>query len=211
MIWTLKLKKSEGESMTLHKPRLQTSEHPVPSTGINKAIKSFNRNTTWVAAGLLGSVVFAALMVALQERHAQADDITQEARQTTGYLLANANAAAISKAVGSDEKSTGEIAAGQPTSDGRELTIERNQPDGQANATSWSPAQRLDSAPVIHTKTPKTRIWSSAHPRYVDVKTRLLALWHQSLRREKSRGWTLLLNSNKWQRKNVSYTATTIH
>ena len=47
--------------------------------------------------------------------------------------------------------------------------------------------------------------------RYVDVKTRLIALWHQSFQREKSRAWTLFLNSNKWQRKKISYTAETNH
>jgi hypothetical protein len=43
----------------------------------------------------------------------------------------------------------------------------------------------------------------------VDVKMRLIALWHQSLQREKSRGWTAFSNSNKWERRKVGYTAET--
>jgi hypothetical protein len=82
--------------MALQEPRLQTPEHPVPLAGMYKVIKRLNRNTTWVATGLLGSVVFAALMVAFQERHPKADDLT-EARQTRGHLLLNANPAAPPK------------------------------------------------------------------------------------------------------------------
>ena len=94
--------------MALHEPWLQTPEDTVPLTGIYEVIKRFNRNTTWVATALLGSVLFAALIVAFQERHAKADDLTKEARQTTGGLL-NANPAAISEVVDSQEKSTGEM------------------------------------------------------------------------------------------------------
>jgi hypothetical protein len=193
--------------MALHKPRLQTPEHPVSLTGINKVIKKFNRNTTWVAAGLLGSVIFAALMVALQERHA--DDLTQEARQTTGDLLSNSSPAAIFAGAGSHEKSTGEITSGRAASVERNPIPETNQAAVQANATSWSPAHGLSARVII--KNPNVRLRSSVHPRYVDVKTRLLALWHQSLRREKARGWTLFSNSNKPQKEKISYTATTSH
>ena len=79
--------------MALHEPRLQTPEHPVPLAGIYKVIKRFNRNTTWVATGLLGSVIFAALMVALQERHPEADDLTEEPGKTRGDLSLNADPA----------------------------------------------------------------------------------------------------------------------
>jgi hypothetical protein len=49
-------------------------------------------------------------------------------------------------------------------------------------------------------------------PRFVDVKMRLIALWRQSrVRTERSRSWTLFSNSNKGERKKVSYTAETNH
>ena len=108
--------------------RVDGIEHPVPLTGISKAIKRFNRNTTWVATGLLAPVIFAAVMVALQERHAKADDITKEERQTTGDPLVNANPPAISDIVGSNEKSTGEITSAQVTSVDRGLTSEIKHP-----------------------------------------------------------------------------------
>ncbi|MBV9643852.1 MAG: hypothetical protein JO334_09800 [Verrucomicrobia bacterium] len=196
--------------MTSHEPRLQIPDQPVPSTGIKKVIKKFNRNTTWVAAGLLGSVIFAALMVALQERHAQADGLRQESGQKTNDLLSKPNPVAISDAAGLNERSTGEITSSQATSVDRNLTPETNPPEMQPNAISWSPTQRSGSARVL-TKNPHVRLRSSLHPRYVDVKTRLIALWHQSLRREKSPGWILFSKSNGWQRKNVSDTVTTSH
>jgi hypothetical protein len=93
-------------------PQLQNPEHPGALTGINKVIKKFNRNTTWVATGLLGCVVFAALMVAFQEPHAKTYNLTQEARQATVDPLVNANAPAISDTVGSNEKSTDENSFG---------------------------------------------------------------------------------------------------
>ena len=117
----------------------------------------------------------------------------------------------LSSVMGSNEKSTGEITAGQASSIDSGLTPKINHPDVQANATSWSPSQRPDSAHAAHTKIPKKRLRSSMHPRYVDVKTRLIALWHQSLRHEKSRGGTLISNSNKRARKKADYTAETRH
>ena len=48
--------------------------------------------------------------------------------------------------------------------------------------------------------------------KFIDVKMRLIALWHQSLaQREKSRNWTAFSNSNKGARKKVAYTVETRH
>ena len=120
------------------------------------------------------------------------------------------NTSPLSSVMGSNEKSTGEITTGQTPSIDSGLTPKINHPDVQANGTSWSPSQRPDSAQAAHTKIRK-RPRSSMHPRYVDVKTRLIALWHQSLRHEKSRGGTLSSNSNKGAKKKVGYTAEIRH
>ena len=112
---------------------------------------------------------------------------------------------------GSNEKSTDEIPAGQASSIDSGLSPEIDHPDVKANTTSWSPSQRQDSAHAAHTKIPKVRLRSSVHPRHIDVKTRLIALWHQSLRHEKSRGSTLVSNSNKGVRKKVGRTAEARH
>jgi hypothetical protein len=157
-------------------------------------------------------VIFAALVLAVQERHPMAANLGEEARQTSGELLQNASRAALSEVVGSSGKSTDEITSGQATSSEDGFTPEINHPEVQANVSTWSPAQRQDSARVIRPKIPNVRHRSSMQSRFVDVKMRLLALWHQSLARsEKSRTWTLFSNSNKERRKKVSYTAETTH
>ena len=196
--------------MGLHEPQSQTPEYPVTLTGTDKVIKTFNRNTTWVATGLLGSVIFAALTLALIGRDPKVDDLTGESSQTTSNILPNANPVAVSQIVDSNEKSTDEITSVQATKVDSGLTSGTNQPDMQANTTLWSSAQRPDPAAVIHTKISNVRVRSSLHPRYVDVKTRLVALWHQSLRREKSRRWSLFSSSDQSRRK-IGYTAATSH
>jgi hypothetical protein len=169
-------------------PPLQTREHPPALAGTIKVIRRLNRNTTWVAAGLLGSVVFAALMVALQEPHRKADDLAEEPRQIRGDVLLNADSAAPSNVVGSNGKSNDEIISEQATSVNHGLTLEINQPDVQAYASSWSPAHRQDTARLIPRN---ARRRPSVRPRFVHVKMRLIALWHQTLaRNEKSRTWT---------------------
>src|SRR6202011_3665840 len=104
----------------------------------------------------------------------------------------------LSSVMGSNEKSTGEITAEQAPSIDSGLTPKINHPDVQANAPSWS-----------HTKIPNVRLRSSMHPRHVDVKTRLIALWHQSLRHQKISRQDAVSNSNKGARKKVGYTAET--
>lgn len=135
---------------------------------------------------------------------------TKEDDDEVGKTRPELNTSPLSSVMGSNEKSTGEITTGQTPSIDSGLTPKINHTNVQANATSWSPSQRPDSAQAARTKIPK-RHRSSLHPRYVDVKTRLIALWHQSLRHEKTRGGTLFSNSNKGERKKVGYTAETRH
>src|SRR6202022_3995824 len=117
----------------------------------------------------------------------------------------------LSSVMGSNEKSTGDITAGQAPSIDSGLTPKINHPDVQANAPSWSPSQRPESAHAAHTKIPNVRLRSSMHHRYVDVKTRLIALWHHSLRHEKSRAGPAFSNLNCGGRKKAAYTAETNH
>jgi hypothetical protein len=117
----------------------------------------------------------------------------------------------LSSVMGPNEKNTGEITASQSPSIDSGLTPKIYHPDVQANATSWSSSQRPDSAHSVHTKIFNARLRSSKQPQHVDVKTRLIALWHQSLRHQKSRGGTLFSNLNRGERRKVGYTAETYH
>jgi hypothetical protein len=70
----------------------------------------------------------------------------------------------LSSVMDSNEKSTGEITAGQAPSIDTRLTPEIIHPDVQANATSWSPAQRQGSAHSAHPKIFNVRLRSPKHP-----------------------------------------------
>ena len=72
----------DGESMDLHAPPLQTGEHALALAGTYQVIRRLNRNTTWVAAGLLGCVIFAAAMVEFRGIRPETDDFTEEPSQT---------------------------------------------------------------------------------------------------------------------------------
>jgi hypothetical protein len=196
----------EGKSRAMPAPSLQAHIHSA-LPGTHDVIRRLNRDTTWVATGLLGTVFFAALVLALQELPQKVDGLKAEPTKTGRGLMLDANSTAVSNAVGSNEKSTDKIAAEQATSAESGLTLPINQPDTQANATSRSQPQQPDSARVIRTKVASVRLRSSVHPRYLDAKTRLIALWRQSLQREKSPEWVKFSNSNKWLRKKISYTA----
>src|ERR1700726_5089140 len=105
----------DRESETLHASPLQTPEHPA-LPGAHDVIRRLNRDTTWVATGLLGVVIFAALVLALLECHPKADDLAKEARQTKGSVSLNVNPSALGNVAGSNGQSTNEITSRQATS-----------------------------------------------------------------------------------------------
>ena len=165
----------------------------------------------WLATGLLGTVIFAALVLAVQERHPKTAVVAEEASQTGGDLSLKANPGAFSKVEGLNaNSSTGEITSGPATIFDHGFSPKISHSDPHANPSSWSPAHRQDSARVIRPKIRNVRSRSSLWARLVDVKMQLLAFWHQRLApTERSRGWTQF--SNKGERKKVSYTAETRH
>jgi hypothetical protein len=229
------------ESRALPASALASQENSVFLPDTNDAIRKFNRDTRWVATGVLGAVVFAGLMLALlvQERYPHAVHHSGEAVQAGGNLLLNTNVATLAESVVLTGKgSTGEIAPGQAISVDQAFTNistkenpssqmeaaastptpvlaftpEINRHDVEATADFWTPAHRQDAGRVIGLNVPHRISRSSVRPRFVDVKMRLIMLWHQSLARsEKSRSWTAFSNSNKGERRKVGYTAETDH
>ena len=233
------IRSGAGESRALPAPALQTSKYFAALPGTSDVIRRFNRDTKWLATLVVGAVVSAALILAvlLQERHPRADDLTKEARLAEGDLLLNADSATrFTVADFSGKRSTRKMTSGQATSVDHAFTEispqedpssqmealastptsvlaftpKINRQDVQANASSRTLSHRQDSGRVLGLKVPRAS--SSVRPRSVDVKMRLIALWHQSLMRtERSRSWTLFSNSNKGDKKKVSYIAKTNH
>jgi hypothetical protein len=122
----------------------------------------------------------------------------------TGTTMPNPDTPPLSSVIGSNEKSTGEVTTGQPTSiDSTALTTQTNHPEVQAKATSRSPVHQPAPSRVIRSTISKVRYRTFVRHRTVGVKERLLALWHQSLARgAKSRTWTGSSNANSGESTN---------
>jgi hypothetical protein len=128
-------------------------------------ISRFNRDTVWLATGVLGTVIFAAVMVAVQECQRKATEAERD-------LLLDANPATVASLVAKTEPA--------PSTPVLALTPE-NRNDAQANPDAGPLARRQDSARAIGSKARNASNRSSVASRSGDVKRRLLELWHQSL------------------------------
>jgi hypothetical protein len=191
-------------------------------------IRRFNRDTVWVATGVLGTVIFAALMVAVQERQRKATEAERD-------LLLNANPATVAGVVANTSNADGKMTPGPGSSVDHAFTetppqeipssqtepaastpvlglAPENRNDVQANPDVGHLADRQDSARAIGPKARNASNRSSVESRSVDVKRRLIELWHQSLTKsEKSRSWTAFSNLNRGVRKKAAYTAEADH
>jgi hypothetical protein len=192
-------------------------------------ISKFNRETVWLATGVLGTVVFAALVLAVQEWQ-------PKATQTERGLLLNASPATVASVIAKNSNSNGKMTPQQGSSIDHTFTEtslqeipsaqtepaastpvlalapEINRNDAQANPDPGTLARRQDSARAIGPKARNARNRSSVASRSLDVKRRLIELWHQSLAKsEKSRNWTAFSNLNRGERKKAAYTVETNH
>ena len=159
-------------------------------------ISRFNRDTVWLATGVLGTVIFAALVLAVQEHRPNATQVERD-------LLLNANPPTVASVVAKTEP-----AASTPV---LALTPE-NRNDEQANPDAGPLADRQDYARAIGPKARNASNRSSVASRTVDVKRRLIELWHQSLAKsEKSRSWTAFSNLTSGAKKKAAYTAEKNH
>jgi hypothetical protein len=207
-----------------------TGKHFMAYPGTNDVFRRFNRETEWLAAGLLGIVLFAALAFAflVPEHHLRTADLTTEGSQAKSGFLLNADAARLLRIVDLNAKiPASEVTSGTATQVDQRISTNSSKETlsgieagaastpppvpvsspgmstiAQADGNTWSP----DSARVIGARIPKESYRSSRRPRVFDVKMRLIALWHQSLlRSEKDRSWAIFSNLNR--RKRACYTA----
>ena len=191
-------------------------------------IRRFNRDTVWLATGVLGTVIFAAVMVAVQECQRKATEAERD-------LLLNANPATVAGVVANTSNADGKMTPGPGSSVDHAFTetppqeipssqmepaastpvlalIPENRNDAQANPDAGPLADRQDSARAIGPKARNASNRSSVASRTVDVKRRLIELWHQSLAKsEESRSWTAFSNLNRRVRKKAAYNAEADH
>ena len=159
---------------------LQDGGHFVPLTQMPTVMRNFNRNTMWVAMGLLGTLIFAAVVLAIQEHHAIPAERPDNIIQKTSGPWPSVNLPALSSVVGLNSKTRDETSPGQMNDISGDATSEMNRANIQANQASLGTSRPNDSPHVTRPKTSK-RQRASARLRFVDVKARLLALWHESL------------------------------
>jgi hypothetical protein len=212
------------------------SDPALALAGTDDVIRRFNRDTKRLAALVVSAMVSAALFmlaVLVQDRHPKAVDLTEGAVPAGGDLLLHANSTTLFKAGGlKGKKTNGEVTSGQASSvdhAAAEISPKEN-PSSQTAAEASTPTSVLvltpeinhinapetvssrDSVRVTRPKTRSLGYTSSVVLGTVDVKKRLIALWHQSLARsEKSRTWAAYSNLNRVVRKKAAYTAETSH
>jgi hypothetical protein len=169
-------------------------------------IRSFNRDTAWLATGVFGTVVFAALVLVVEEHQPRA-------RQAERDVLPNANSATIASVAAKSSNSNGKMTPESGNSVDRTFTeTSASIPISSLAFTTQKnrDAPRQDSTKAPAPKSRNARNRSSAASRSIDVKRRLIELWHQSLAKtEKSRSWTAFSKLKSGVKKKAAYTAAT--
>jgi hypothetical protein len=166
--------------------------------------------------GVLGTVVFAALVLAVQDHQSKG---TQAERDP--LLNANSATATVASVVANSSSSIDKMTDRLGLQEKREpgastpflaLTPEINRDDTKAKPGSGTLAHPQDSVRARGPKTHNSRNRSSAAFGSGDVKRRLIELWHQSLAKsEKSRSWTAFSKLTSGAKKKAAYTAETNH
>ena len=182
-------------------------------------ITRFNRDTVWLATGVLGTVVFAALVIAVQERQAVPAPAERD------YLF-NPNFASVGSVIESSDSKRKMIAGpGSTVDQAFTETSPQKIPSPQTETGDSTPsavlaltpevnrdADRQDSARVRRAKNRNVRNRASMAFGPIDVKRRLIELWHQSLARSKKpRNWTAFSTLSPGVSKKAAYTAETNH
>ena len=159
---------------------------------MHEVLRRFDRETGWLATGLLGGLILAAMAIGVQLQKHRREQV---------------NLPVKTMEVGVDhpgifQPQTDETA----TAATPDLNSDADRRNVQASPSILS-TQKTLAAKAPKTSTAKSK--SSKRLRIVDVKKRLIELWHQSLARAETRGWTLFKSSNGRDKKKVSYTAET--
>ena len=215
----------EEESKRLPAPALASTVCTVASPEASETMRRFNRDTRWLAMGVLSVLVCAAFVlgVLVEERKPKADDLTVvNASSFNDFTVRGLNgkssgdkttlgqASSVDQAwteISPKEKSSAqmEVAVSTPTPV-LGFVPEISHTKGRVNTLSWMALTR-QTARVIGRKMRNVNR-SSLGFGTADVKRRLVELWHKSLSQsEKSIGWTAFSNLNKGSKKKAAYTA----
>ena len=198
----------KGESGGFDAASLQVQEHSFALGDAQTVMRRFNRTTTWVATGLLSTLVVAAGVLVFQDNHPMAANIHEEARKTSSGLVSEGSPDSPSEVVGSNGTNPDQTTSEQLASSYPGVVPEAN--SGQLpTKVSESLGAQQDSPRAIRPRIHNLRHRLSLRSRAIDVKMRLIMLWHQSLAR--AHGWTLFSYPHHARSKKVSNTIQTSH
>jgi hypothetical protein len=164
-------------------------------------LRSYNRDTAWVATGVLGAVFLAALLLAVQERQSKATLAASE-------LLPSVNSATMAKVIAPSSSSDDKVTSGPGSSFDHTFTGPSDKTIPYFTPEKSRNAQRQDSARV-EPKSRNVRNRSSLASRFIGVKRRLVELWHKTLVDGETRSWTAFSKLNSGVKKKAAYTAAT--
>jgi hypothetical protein len=185
---------------------------------IRETIIKFNRETAWLATGVVGTVVFAAIVLAVEEHQPNAKPTESELSvhgnpNSAAGIAKNSNPNAESAA---SQDSTADLTIAK-TSLGEKVSSSRivsaTHASGLAFKTEASHHEhRQDGMRFKGSRTENEKNRSSVALSASAVKRRLVELWHQSLaQNDKSRSWTAFSHLNKGVHKKAAYTAEMSH
>ena len=185
------------------RPRAKTPEQrKCPLTG--DVIRSFNRDTAWLATGVLGALFLAALMLAVEDHESKVMHVGPD-------FLVNANPATMASVIAESCNSNGKT-------DTPLYEVPSRQTESAASTPIPAPAStpqenrdapRQDSTQAPAPKIRNVRNRSSLASRFTGVKRRLIELWHQSMAGGETRSWTAFSKLNSGVKKKTAYTAET--
>ena len=189
---------------------------------INDVLRRFNRDTARLVVWLLGGLIFAALafavlipdphqrMTGFQRRTIHAEStpsLAANAAKLVEVVDSNAKRSANQVPLGtlthidqessesSSKESHGQTEAAARSTPAPVLVVPAPSPNiATANVSNWPLAQQKESAQAIRGAARYRRGKSSGALRDIDVKKRLIQLWHQSLaqtEKEKARSWAM--------------------
>jgi hypothetical protein len=199
----------KDETGGLDAASLQAHEQSFALGDAQTVMRRFNRTTTWVATGLLSTLVVAAGALVFQDNHPIAVNIHEEPRRTSGGLVSEGSPDSPSEVVGLNGKNPDQTTSGQLASSYPGVAPESNSGELPTKMTESLGAQQQDSPRAIRPRIHNLRHRLSLRSRAVDVKMRLITLWHQSLAR--AHGWTLFSYPHHARSKKVSNAIETSH
>jgi hypothetical protein len=183
-----------------HTPALRGGGHAAVLTATADVMRKFNRDTRLLTIQVVSALAAAMLLlgVVVRERNIRGTNLTEQDAQSSRDVLVSGGY----NTAGKEESSIGDV------------TIEPTVSEGllPSEILPWRESfsverKNLESARTpVSALTPEMRHRSSMRIRFVDARTRLIALWRQSLAQSRRpRAWTGFWDSNKRRRKRSGF------